>query len=181
MNLSAFLYPLILSGFLIVLVLLASARISINLNVKDGALVYRITGSILWYIKIFEIKSGIEKKTKKRFGGFKEERGTTGGNFFEIIKKVLKRRKLRIIHIDRLIIEGTYSIGDAAANAILFGLFITLWQFLLIFLNEKFKLEYHSFKLIPDFQKDKNDIIFHAILRATVFNLIWLYLIGVKK
>jgi hypothetical protein len=174
MNFSAYLYLLYLLLIIVVLLSLSSVRLSIVLNIKDNILAYEITGSLFKYIKIFEVKSGVEKKGARIWKKYRDEKRYKGDKNTRILKKALKERKTRMIHVEKLLLEGTYSIGDAAANAILFGIFMALWQILLIYLNEHFKLDHQNFKLKPDFHNDRNDVNFHVVLRTTVYKIIWL-------
>lgn len=180
MNLSAFLYPFVLAGTFIFVMSLTSARISVVLALNDDVFEYKIKGSILKHITVFAIKSGVDKEGRQ-FGKKSKGKKNREDKFLNILKNALKGRKLRLIHVERLVLEGTYSIGDAAANAILFGLFMALWQFLLLYLNEHFKLEHQSFRLKPDFQNDRNNFTFHIILRAAVFKIVWLLLLHFLK
>ena len=174
MNLSIFLYLFYLLLIIIFLFSISSVRLLITLNIKDNILAYEISCSLLSYIKIFEIKSGVKKKRTGLWKKYRNEKKSEGGKLGRILKKALKERKTRMIHVEKLLLEGTYSIGDAAANAILFGVFMALWQILLIYLNEHFKLDHQNFKLKPDFHNDRNDVNFHVVLRTTVYKIIWL-------
>ena len=62
MNLSIFLYLFYLLLIIIFLFSISSVRLLITLNIKDNILAYEISCSLLSYIKIFEIKSGVKKK-----------------------------------------------------------------------------------------------------------------------
>lgn len=179
MNLSAFLYPFYLFGLFLFIMSLTSARLSIVLELRDDIFAYRVTGSILKYITVFTVKSGVKKegRWRKVWKGKKNKEG----KYLNILKNVLEERKLRLIDVERLVLEGTYSIGDAAVNAILYGVFMALWQFFLIYLNEHFKLKHQSFRLKPDFQNDRIDLKFQIILRAAVFKIVWMIFFYVIK
>ncbi len=177
MYFNAFLYPIFVLAFFVIIMFLSNLRVSFLLNVKSCTITYKMTGRILKYIKIFEVKSGDEKK--KRNNWKKSRNETKPGNriYYKILQKAFKGRKMRMIHIERLILEGTYSIGDAAVNAIFLGFFMALWQLLLLFLNERFILEQQKFEFTPDFHNDQNDFFLQIILRVTLLKFIWLILI----
>lgn len=90
----------------------------------------------------------------------------------KIIGRAVKNKKGKIFHIEKLSLKGTFSIEDAAANAILHGVFMILWQFLLIFLASNFRLEHQHYNLLPDFEHDRNKMIFQAILRVVILNMV---------
>ncbi|NLY18579.1 MAG: DUF2953 domain-containing protein [Clostridiaceae bacterium] len=180
MNLFAFFYPFFLVGLFIAIMLLTSARISVVLNFSDNIFAYRITGSILKYITVFAIKSGGEKERQKR-DKVRKGTGSKEGKYLNLLKSALLERKLKLIHVEKLELEGTYSIGDAAVNAIFFGIFMALWQLLLIILNERFRLEHQSFRLRPDFHNAGNNFKFHLVLRAAIYKILWLLLFDIIK
>jgi len=122
---------------------------------------------------VFALKSGDKQESKQL--GKKGGKGK-GEKYLNILKNALKEPELRLIVVERLVLEGTYSIGDAAVNAILFGILIILWQILIIYLSENYKLEHESFRFKPDFQSDRNNFKFHVTLRAAIYKIVWLIL-----
>lgn len=172
MVLPVFLTPV----FLLLLLLLISFRINIEFIAKDSGMTYTIKGNILKVVKVFEIKSGREEKRKKHWRVNNKEKGFIRKRLIGIIKTAIDDQRGKIFHIEKLSVNGTFSIEDAAANAILYGLFLILWQFLLIFLSANFKLEHENFNFLPDFRNDRNELIFHVIFRVVIFNIVMLVL-----
>ncbi len=160
----------------LLLLLLLSFRINIELIARDSGIAYTIKGNILKVIKVFEVKSGSEEAGKKVWETDEKEQGFIRKRLFGIIKEALTEQKGKIFHIEKLSVDGTFSIEDAAANAILHGLFLTLWQFLLIFLAANFTLEHQTYNFLPDFRNDRNEFIFHVIFRVVIINMLLLVL-----
>lgn len=172
---------LVFVAFLLLLRFL-SLRISVELIAKDSGITYTIKGSIFKFIKVMEIKSGTEKK--------KEWKIDAGEDLFirekvlGLLGSALKKNKGKIFHIEKLSVKGSFSIKDAAADAILYGTFIMLWQFLLIFLSANFSLEHQNYSFYPDFQNNKNELIFHLIFRVVILKVVLLsvnYLIKTRR
>lgn len=167
--------------FLLLLVLLfISFRISIELIANETGITYTIKGNILKVIKVFEVKNGREGK-KKRWTTDRQEKGALRKKFLGIIKTAIDDRRGKIFHIEKLSLTGSFSLNDAAANAILYGFFLTLWQFLLIFLAANFRLEHQNYNFLPDFQHDRNEMIFHAIFRVVIVNMVLLLIHNLRK
>lgn len=162
--------------FVVFLLLLLSFRINIELIARDSGITFTVKGSILKVIKVFEVKSGSEKMGKKVWQTGDKERGIIRRRVFGIIREALTERKGKIFHIEKLTVDGTFSIEDAAADAILHGLFLTLWQFLLIFLAANFTLEHQNYNFLPDFRNGRNEFIFHIIFRVVIINMLLLVL-----
>jgi hypothetical protein len=170
-------FPVILVAVVfIVLLLLISFRINIELIATDSGITYTIKGSILKVVKVFEVKSGSEEMGKKTWQTSEKEQGFIRKRLFGVIREAITEQKGKVFHIEKLSVDGTFSIEDAAANAILHGLFLTLWQFLLIFLAANFTLEHQYYNFLPDFRNDRNEFIFHVIFRVVIFNMVMLVL-----
>jgi hypothetical protein len=167
---------ILVSAVLILLLLLISFRINIELIARDSGITYTVKGSILKVIKVFEIKSGSEEKGKKNWQTDEKEQGFIRKRLLGIIKEAITEQRGKIFHIEKLSVDGTFSIEDAAANAILHGLFLTLWQFLLIFLAANFTLEHQNYNFLPDFRNDRNEFIFHVIFRVLIIHMVLLVL-----
>lgn len=159
---------------LIALFLLNSFRINIELVARDASVNYTIRGSVLKVIKVFEVKSGDEEKKGKPRKTKGNKKGSFGKRVLVAIRKAILEHRGKIIHIERLSVDGTFSIEDAAVNAVLYGIFLTLWQFLLLFLAANFRLEHQSYNFMPDFRNDRNEFIFNAILRVVILNMVLL-------
>ncbi|NLN64832.1 MAG: hypothetical protein GX144_05395 [Clostridiaceae bacterium] len=159
---------------LISLLLLISFRINIVFIAKDTGITYTIKGDLLKVIKVFEIKSGRDEREKKNWQINQKEKGVLRARFLGLINQAIQEQRGKIFHIEKLSIDGTFSIEDAAANAVLYGLFLILWQFVLIFLAKNFKLEHQYYNFLPDFQNDKNELIFQAIFRVVIFKMLLL-------
>ena len=159
---------------LISLLLLISSRINIVFIAKDTGITYTIKGDLLKVIKVFEIKSGRDEREKKNWQINQKEKGVLRARFLGLINQAIQEQRGKIFHIEKLSIDGTFSIEDAAANAVLYGLFLILWQFVLIFLAKNFKLEHQYYNFLPDFQNDKNELIFQAIFRVVIFKMLLL-------
>ncbi|NLM09520.1 MAG: DUF2953 domain-containing protein [Clostridiaceae bacterium] len=145
---------------ILLLMLFMSLRISIELTAKSSGITYTVKGSIFKYIKIVEVKSGTKKqKRQEKDSEKKRER------ILDLIRIAINGK---IFHIEKLSLSGTFSINDAAANAVLYGTFLTLWQFIIILLSANFKLEHQNYSFYPDFQNDKNELIFQLILRVVI-------------
>lgn len=165
MNLPVF---LLIPGLLLLLLLL-SLRISVEFIAKDTGISYSVRGSVFKFLKLFELKSGVTANKKR---SYEEGKETIREKILSMVDNAIKEHRGKIFHIEKLSLKGTFSIEDAAANAILYGLFMILWQFLLIFLSTHFKLEHQNYNFLPDFQHDRNELTFHAILRVVLFNLV---------
>ncbi|HEY8422697.1 MAG TPA: DUF2953 domain-containing protein [Thermoclostridium sp.] len=151
-------------------VLFMSLRISIEVIAENSGVTYSVKGIILKYIKIAEVKSGTEKPKKPQKAEKEREK------ILGIIKTAMKKNNGKIFHIEKLSLTGTFSVDDAAANAILYGFFIILWQFIIIFLSAHFTFEHQNYGLYPDFQNDKNELIFQVILRVVILKALLLVL-----
>jgi len=149
----------------ITLMLSMSLRISVEVTAGDSGINYTIRGSILRYIKILEIKSGTEKKRKPKKKSEKKRDRILG-----IVKAAFKKKNGKMIHVEKLSLTGTFSTEDAAADAILHGLFIILWQFIIIFLSANFTFEHQNYNFLPDFQNNRNELVFQLILRIVILN-----------
>jgi len=160
----------------LLLLLLLSFRINIELIAKDSGITYTISGSILKVVKIYEVKSGSENMGKKVWKTGAKEQNTIRKRLLGVIKEAITEQKGKIFHIEKLSVNGTFSTEDAAANAILHGLFLTLWQFLLIFLAANFTLEHQNYNFLPDFRNDRNEFIFHVIFRVVIIKMLLLVL-----
>lgn len=168
--------PVILAfiALLSVLLLFLSIRISIEFIARETGITYTIKGSVFRYLKVLEVKSGTEKRGKKRWKtGYKEKR-LVREKLLGLLQTAVKKRKGRMFHIEELSLNGTFSLEDAAANAVIYGLLLILWQFLLIFLAANFKLERQNYNFMPDFQNDKNEMMFHIIFRVILLKIILL-------
>jgi len=142
--------------------LFMSLRISIEVMVKNSNITYAIKGIIFKYVKIVEIKSGTKKPKKSDRVDKKREK------LLGIVETAMKKNRGKIVHIEKLSLSGTFSFDDAAVNAILHGLFIILWQFFIVFLSANFTFEHQNYNFYPDFQNDKNELIFQVILRIVI-------------
>lgn len=161
--------PVVLSvAAFFVLLLFMSLRISVEVVAENSGIRYTVKGSILKYIKIAEVKSGVKKKDKPGEKDKKREK------ILGLVKTAFKKNNGKIFHIEKLSLTGTFSVEDAAANAVLHGFFIILWQFFLIFLSANFKLEHQYYRFYPDFQNDRNEFIFQIILRVVIFRALLL-------
>ncbi|MBP7176342.1 MAG: hypothetical protein KBA53_09045 [Thermoclostridium sp.] len=167
---------------LLLLFLFIRFRIYIEFTAKESGINYTIRGKILKVIKVFEVngdsdeKGEKSKRSKKASKSNKKKKDSKDVSFPRIIRKVIEKRNGKLIHIEKLSVDGTFSIEDAAANALLHGLFLTLWQFLVIFLAANFSLEHQSYNFLPDFQKDRNEIFFCTILRVESVHMVLLVL-----
>lgn len=168
--------PVIFVSAIFLLLLLISFRINIELIAKDSGITYTIKGSLLKVVKVFEIKSGSEEMGRKVWQTDEKEQSFIRKRLFGIIKEAITEQRGKIFHIEKLSVDGTFSIEDAAANAILHGLFLTLWQFLLIFLAANFTLEHQNYNFLPDFRNDRNEFIFHVIFRVVIIQMVLLVL-----
>ncbi len=170
MNLPVFLIiPLIIT-----ILLLFSLRISLELLAKEEDITYTVKGSIFKHLKVFEIKKGTEDEGKKRWKTDWKENKFIKTKVLSIYDSALKKHAGKVLHIEKLELHGTFSVEDAAVDAILYGVFLALWQFLLIFLSANFSLEHQCFNFLPDFNKNRNKLIFHAIFRIVIINILWL-------
>ena len=159
---------------LLLLFLFIRFRIYIEFTAKESEITYTIKGKILKVIKVFEVNSGEKDKKQAKINEKKEY--SKDNNVLKIFRKVIAEQRGKLIHIEKLSVDGTFSIEDAAANALLYGLFLTLWQFLLIFLAANFSLEHQSYNFLPDFQKDRNEMVFCSILRVEAVHMVLLVL-----
>jgi len=168
--------PVILASIalLSMLLLFLSIRISIEFIARETGITYTIKGSVFRYVKVLEVKSGTEKRWKKRRKAGSKERRLVRDRLPGLIQTALKRRKGRMFHIEELSLNGTFSIKDAAANAVIYGVLLILWQFLLIFLAANFKLERHNYNFMPDFKNNKNEMMLHIIFRFIPLKIILL-------
>lgn len=166
--------PVFLMLAILIFVLMNSFRIQIELSAREEIISYTIRGSILKVITLFKITDNDEKKSRKPQKSDGKEKGSFGKRVFEIIREAILDHRGKIIHIERLSVDGTFSIEDAAANAILYGIFLSLWQFLLIFLAANFRLEHQSYNFLPDFRNDRNEFIFQLIFRVVILNMVLL-------
>ncbi len=165
--------PVFLILAALIFILMNSFRIHIELTARDERISYTIRGSILKVITLFRVTDGDEEKRRKPESDGKEK-GSFGKRVFGIIREAILDHRGKIIHIEKLSVDGTFSIEDAAANAILYGIFLSLWQFLLIFLAANFRLEHQSYNFLPDFRNDRNEFIFHLIFRVVILNMVLL-------
>jgi energy-coupling factor transporter transmembrane protein EcfT len=163
----------VLAGFVLLLLLL-SFRIHIELIATDSGITYTISGNIMKVVKIYEVKSGSGDKDKKMRKAGGKDKDTIRKRLLGVIKEAITEQRGKIFHIEKLSVDGTFSIEDAAANALLYGLFLTLWQFLLIFLSANFTLEHQKYNFMPDFRNDRNEFIFHAIFRVVIIRMLLL-------
>jgi hypothetical protein len=86
--------PVFLIIFLLVLLLLlANFRIHVELIAKDADITYTIKGTILKYIPIFEIKSGTEKKGRKKWRLGLKEKKTVRTNFLNLIAGAIRKKQ----------------------------------------------------------------------------------------
>ena len=170
MLLLVFLVPYIL----ILLLLFISFRINIELIASETGITYTVKGSLLKVIKLFEVKSGEEAKGGKSWQTDEKEQAFLRKRVFGILWEAMVEHKGKVLHIEKLSVNGTFSIEDAAANALLYGLFMALWQFLLIFLAANFTLENQCYHFMPDFRHDRNELIFHAIFRILILHVLML-------
>lgn len=159
---------LVLAGVL-VFILLMSLRISVEVIARSSGITYTVKGSILKYIKIAEVKSGSRKKKKGKKDTEKKREKLLG-----IIKTAVKKNNGKIFHVEKLSLTGSFSLEDAAADAILYGTFLILWQFIIIFLSANFKFEHQNYSFYPDFQNNKNELIFQLILRVVILRVLLL-------
>lgn len=174
-----FLPVLLFFAAVLLIALFMSIRISIELVAKNSGITYTVKGSIFKYINVVEVKSGIKKRKRENEKTDRKREKVLG-----LIKAAVIRDKGKIFHIEKLSLTGTFSIEDAAANAILYGAFIVLWQFILLILSANFKLEHQNYSFYPDYQNGKNELIFQAILRVVIFKVLLLlinYFIELKK
>jgi hypothetical protein len=156
--------------------LLANFRIWVELIAKDSSFTYTIKGTILKYIPIFEIKSGTEKKGRKKWRLGSKEKKTVRTDFLNLIGGAIRKNKGKILHIEKLELTGSFSVEDAAANAIIYGIILVLWNYFIIALSAWFSLEHGSFSLVPDFQNNTNKLMFHAVFRVMLLNVLILIL-----
>ncbi|AGC67578.1 hypothetical protein Cst_c05560 [Thermoclostridium stercorarium subsp. stercorarium DSM 8532] len=154
---------------LIIVALFMSLRISIEFTAGSEGISYTVKGIVFKYIKILEIKSNSEKKRKKTKGGEKKR-----GRILGIIRTAMRKKNGKAVHIEKFSLTGTFSVDDAAANAILYGGFIILWQFAVLFLSEHFTFEHQNYAFYPDFQNDKTEFIFQIIFRVVIFKALLL-------
>ncbi len=169
---------------LLFIILLLSFRIFVELIAKNSGITYTIKATIFKYIKVVEVKSGQKSKQKKPKRGAEvskkkwetsaKENKAIHERVINIISVVLKENRGKVFHIEELSLSGLFSIEDAAVDAILYGIFLALWQFLIIFLSANFRVEHQSYKFYPDFQNNKNELIFHGILRVVLIKVLLL-------
>jgi len=175
--------PVFLISFflLILLLLLANFRIFVEFIAKDAGIAYTVKGTILKYIPVFEIKRGTEEKGRKQWMlGLKEKR-TLHRNFLNLIVGAVRKNKGKKLHIEKLELTGSFSIEDAAANAIIYGIILSLWNCFIILLSAWFSLEHGNFSLVPDFQNNRNKLMFHAVFRIMLLNVLVLILLYAGK
>lgn len=151
---------------LLIFVLFMSFRISIEVVADNSGISYTVTGSILKHIKVVEVKSDFNKPKKPKTD--KSENIFSRNKILGFIKSAVEKDRGKIFHIEKLSLAGKFSIGDAAADAILYVFFIVLWQFIIIFFSSKFKLEHQNYSLYPDFQNENTELIFQMILRVVI-------------
>jgi hypothetical protein len=174
--------PVFLIIFLLVLLLLlANFRIHVELIAKDADITYTIKGTILKYIPIFEIKSGTEKKGRKKWRLGLKEKKTVRTNFLNLIAGAIRKNRGKMLHIEKLELTGSFSVEDAAVNAIIYGIILVLWNYFIITLSAWFSLEHGNFSLIPDFQNNANRLMFHAVFRVMLLNVFILLLFSNDK
>ncbi len=175
---------MLLPIFFIILILgfflLGSLRISVWLVAKDTGITYNIQLNILKFIKVFEVKSGTRKRKKRRKSETKEKK-RAHSTVYGIFSHALHNHKGKVLHIEKLDLQGTFSTKDAAANAILFGILMILWQWLLIFLTAHFSLEHQNFHILPDFQNHRNEMVLHFIFRIVFMKILFLILSSLMK
>jgi hypothetical protein len=175
------------------LILLLSFRISLEVIAKKSGIAYTVKATLFKYVKVVEVKSG-QKKTKKsekstegrkkKWKTSDKESKAIHERVIDIIYAILKKNRGKIFHIEELSISGSFSLEDAALDAILYGTLIILWQFLIIYLSANFSLEHQSFKFYPDFKNNTNELVFHGILRVVIIQAIFVlikYSIDKKK
>jgi len=177
MYLPVFLIPFLL----ILLLLLTNFRIWVEFIARDSTVTYTIKGTILKYVPIFEVKSGTEKKGRKKWRLGSKEKKTIRTNFINLIVGAVRKNKGKMLHIEKLELTGSFSVEDAAANAILYGIFLVLWNYFIIALSAWFNLEHGNFNVVPDFQNNRNRFMFHAVFRVMLLNVLILILFCTDK
>lgn len=168
--------PVIFASIALLLLLIplaSSFRISIEFIVRESSATYTIKGTVFKYVKVMEVNNTSRKRKHKRRETHKRKKGF-GEKLPNLIQTALKNRKGKMLHIEELSLRGTFSIEDAAANAVIYGILLIIWQFLLIYLAANFKLEHQYYNFIPDFQNDRNEMMLHVIFRVVVLKAIWL-------
>jgi len=153
----------------VLLMLFMSLRISVELTAEESGISYTIRGNIFRYIKKMEIRSGSGRKRVNKKKGEKRHDKLLG-----IIKTAIRKNNGKVIHVEKLSLTGTFSIEDAAANAILYGIFLILWQYIILFLSANFTFEHHNYNLRPDFQNNKNSLFFQIVMRIVVLKALLL-------
>lgn len=149
--------------------LFMSLRISVEFTAKSSGVTYTIKGSIFKYISIMEVKSGTGRKRRHE-----EKSGTRREKILDLVRVAIDRKNGKIFHIEKLSLSGTFTTMDAAADSILYGTFLILWQFILILLSANFKLEHQNYSFYPDFHNNRNELIFRLILRVVIFKALLL-------
>ena len=166
---------------LILLLLLTNFRIQIELIAVVVGFAFTIFGTVLKYIPVFEVKGGAEEKGKKQWKLGSKEKETVRKRFINLIVGAVRKNKGKILHIEKLELTGSFSTEDAAANAIIYGIILALWNFLVIVLSAWFNLEHGNFNLVPDFQNNRNELIFHAVIRVMLLKILILILYDTGK
>lgn len=166
---------------LILMLLLVNFRVFVELAANDSGIAYTIKGTVLKYIPVFEIKSGTEKKGRKQWKLGSKEKRTIRTRFFNLIIGAIRKNKGKALHIEKLEVMGTFSAEDAAVNAIIYGIIIALWNCFIIMLSAWFSLEHGNFNLIPDFHNNRNEFMFHAVIRIMLLKILIIILSGTLK
>jgi len=173
--------PVFFILFLLILLLLSNFRIWVELIARDAGIAYTIKGTVLKYIPVFEIKGGTEEKGGKQWRLGSKEKKTIRTKFLNLIVGAVRRNKGKLLHIEKLELTGSFSFDDAAADAIIYGIILSLWNYLIIALSAWFSLEHGNFSLVPDFQNNRNKLMFHAVLRIMLLNVLVLILLYAGK
>ena len=135
------------------LILLLSFRISLEVIAKKSGITYTVKATLFKYVKVVEVKSG-QKKTKKsekstegrkkKWKTSDKESKAIHERVIDIIYAILKKNRGKIFHIEELSISGSFSLEDAALDAILMAHF----YFVAIFNYLPFcKLQFRTSKL----------------------------------